>query len=141
LARMPVAKIITWQGYSLPSAVTLSTLPSPLTDWMGAFMTNLMPMSSRSFCMMSAMSLSAMRGMTWGIISMIVTSLPMLWRDTASSRPMTPAPPMTTLSAPLRADWMALPSLMVLTMNTFPRSAPGMGGTNTLPPVATTSES
>ena len=36
---------------------------------------------------------------------------------------------------------MFFPSLTVLTMKTFFRSVPGMGGTNTLPPVAMTRES
>ena len=140
-ARIPVAKIMTSQGYSLPSAVTLVTLSVPLTDCIGALMTNLMPLSSRWHWISSAMSLSAIRGMTWFIISMTVTSLPMAFSETASSSPMTPAPPMTTFCASFSAAWMLLPSLMVLTMKTLPRSAPCMGGTKTLPPVAMTRES
>ena len=104
-------------------------------------MTNLTPLDSASCWMMSAMSLSAMRGMTWSIISMTVTSLPMLLSETAISRPMTPAPPMTTFFAFSRAFWMFLPSLTVLTTNTLARSLPSMGGTKTVPPVATTRES
>ncbi len=136
-----MAKIIRPQGYSIPAAVTLSTFPVPLTAWMGAFITNLMPISSRRVWISSAISLSAMRGMIWSIISMTVTSFPMDLRETASSSPMTPAPPITTLSTPSRADWMTFPSLTVLTTKTFPRLAPSIGGTKTLPPVAMTSAS
>ena len=141
MARTPVANIMRPQGYSCPAAVTLLTLPSPFTAWIGAFITNLMPLDSRCSWISSAMSLSAMRGMTWSIISMTVTSLPISLRATASSRPMTPAPPITTLSTSFNADWMFFPSLTVLTTKTLSRSVPGMGGTNTLPPVAITRES
>ena len=104
-------------------------------------MTNLMPLSSRCLWMTSAMSLSAMRGMTWSIISMTVTSFPISRNATASSRPMTPAPPMTTFLASARAAWMSFPSLTVLTTKTLPRSVPSTGGTKTRPPVAMTRES
>ena len=132
---------MTPHGYSFPAAVTLDTFTSPFTDCTGAFMTNFMPFSSRCLWMTSAMSLSAMRGMTWSIISITVTSFPIAFRETASSRPMTPAPPTTTSDTPSRAFCMRFPSLTVLTMNTFSRSAPGTGGTKTFPPVAMTRES
>ena len=87
------------------------------------------------------MSASAIRGMTWSIISMTTTSLPMLTSERAASSPMTPAPAMATFLASLRAASIAFPSLMVLIPKTPFRSLPSTGGMKTELPVAMTRES
>lgn len=140
-ARTPVANTAMPHGCSLPAAVTLSARPSPLTDCTGAFNANLMPSPSRYSCTGAAMSASAMRGTTCPIISTTVTSRPERRRARATSRPITPAPQTTAFSAVFIADSIAMPSAMVLTTKTFSRSLPGIGGTNTLLPAATTRES
>ena len=122
----------------MPAAVTLSAFPVPLTFWIGAFMTNLMPADSRCSWTKAAMSGSAILGIAWSIISMTVTSFPAFLRATAASSPMTPAPPMTTCLASFSACSSLFPSLTVLIVKTFSRSFPSMGGTNTVLPVAMT---
>ena len=141
LALTPVAIITVPQGYSLPPATTDSTLSFPLTAVIGVPMTNWMPSPSQCFCTIAAMSSSIIRGITFGYISTTVTFFPRFLAATAIIRPMTPAPATTTQSVVWRAALMALPSLTVLIVKTPGSFAPSMGGTNILPPVASTKES